>query len=257
MDARQNDSRTAISSLVSTHLARSVYASRLSEFSDFTFADHAAFQFRGAWRDYFRRRIGPAFDGQIILEIGCFNAVYLSKIAAKYPTIAFIGLDWKCKPIYDGAQRVAGLGLNNVALLRARGQDLPRIFAESEVDEIWVFHPEPCDHDPKSQSCLIGDAFLGNAHQALRKTSSVLAFKTDRFDYYQWMLNLFEFREGADDRISVRNRFDIAFASPSYWQDPAAIRHTRSRCFWGEVTAYENRFLKKRLAIHYVELRKR
>src|SRR5690349_17617214 len=113
---------------------RSVYADRLNDFADFTFVDAAAFTHRGHWADFFRPRIGPAFDGRIVFEIGCSDAAFLACIAAKKPNTAFVGLDWKYKALHDGAQRVATAKLPNVALLRARGQDVLKIFAPREVD---------------------------------------------------------------------------------------------------------------------------
>ena len=250
MGATQADSKAIILSLDSKPLPRSIYAARLSEFPEFTFADRAAFQFRGIWRDYFGRRMGSAFGGRIILDIGCFDAAFLSRIAAKHPTTAFIGLDWKCKAIYDGAKLVDSLGLNNIALLRGRGQDVSRMFAEGEVDEIWLFQPEPCDRDCDLKTRLITEPFLCTVHRVLRDSSSVLAFKTDDSGSYHWV-----------NRVLVAaqqngNHFDVACASMDYWNDPLALAHTACRFFTGEATAYENRFLKKRLPIHYLEMRK-
>ncbi|HWE04517.1 MAG TPA: hypothetical protein VG326_19080 [Tepidisphaeraceae bacterium] len=239
----------ATPSPISKPLARSVYAPKLSEFSEFTFAEELAFQFRGAWRDFFTRRIGPAFDGRIILEIGCFDAAFLGGIAVKYPGAAFIGLDWKCKAIYDGAQRVARLGLRNVALLRARGQDLPRILEGGEVDEIWIFHPEPGETKSPSQSHLIDEGFLIDIHHVLANHSSVMAFKTDHSAYYRRLLALSESEP-------IRSRFAVTIASTDFWNDPTAISHTCARYFSNEMTTYERRFVKRRVPIFYVEMRK-
>lgn len=276
-------------------LPRSAYSAKLREFPDFAFGDHAAFQHRGQWQDYFRRRIGPTFDGRLILEIGCFDAEYLSTIAAKYPTSGFVGLDWKCKPLYDGARRIAELGVGNVALLRARGQDVAKLFADGELDEIWVFHPDPCDRDVELKNRLIAEPFLMDVHRVLRDSTSVLALKTDHPGYYQWVLGLFGMPEpqaflGARDegtnRImfqgasragtprvrardlmrgqdlpkpseAIRRRFEVAMNSANYWADSTALAHTATRCFSGEVTLFESRFVRKRMPIYYFELRKK
>ena len=124
-------------------LPRSAYANKLRDFPDFTFPDGDAFIRRGQWRSFFQERIGPTFDNRIILELGCADASLLTTVAAKHPTTAFIGLDWKCKPLYDGATRITTLNLSNIALLRSRAQDILEIFGEREVDEIWLFHPDP------------------------------------------------------------------------------------------------------------------
>lgn len=275
---------------------RSVYADRLRAFPAIAFADEAAFGHRGRWADFFRQRIGPGFDGRIVLEVGCSDAALLSSIAARHPATGFVGLDWKCKALHDGAGRVADLGLDNVALLRGRGQDVLRIFADGEVDEVWVFHPDPCDRDVELKNRLIAEPFLLDVHRVLRDGRSVLSLKTDHPGYYQWVLGLFGLPEPAwfqaaressatnsvatyggaavpaprvrardlvrrdeipDPSDAIRHRFDVAMNSADYWHDPAALAHTASRCFSGEVTLFERRFTKKRLPIYYFEVRKK
>ncbi len=254
---------------------RSVYAERLREFSEFAFGDDAVFQHRGRWADFFRRRMGATFGGRIVLEVGCADAAFISRIAAKHPDVAFIGIDWKAKAAYDGAHRIAELGLRNVALLRGRGQDVLKISAAREVDEVWLFHPDPCDRDVELKNRLYALPFLSDVRQTLRDRSSVLALKTDHPGYYQWALALLGLPEpdwaGSRTRTrdlmhpadlpppseAIRRDFEIAIHSASYWHDPVAIAHTAPRPFAGEATSYESGFLKKRLPIYYVELRPR
>ncbi len=266
-------------------LPRSVYSERFQNCADFTFGDQAAFGHRAQWRNFFAERIGPTFDGRVILEVGCFDAAYLSSIAARFPNTAFIGLDWKCKALYDGAQRLATLGLRNIALLRSRAQDVLRVFAPLEVDEIWVFHPDPCARDAELKNRLIAEPYFTAVHQVLRDRTSTLSLKTDHPGYYQWVLGLLGLPEpqwfgAATDAAkvptprvrrrdlmpphqipspseAVRSRFDVTMNSANYWQDPAALAHTQGRCFSAQVTLFESRFVTKRLPIYYLELRKK
>jgi tRNA (guanine-N7-)-methyltransferase len=124
---------------------RSVYADRLLEFAEFAFSDGAECRRRGAWREFFRARLGSCFDGRIIFEIGCNDAALMTRVAARHPTTAFIGIDWKCRALHTAAQRTAEAGLCNVAFLHGRAQDVCRFFADDELDEVWLFHPDPCD----------------------------------------------------------------------------------------------------------------
>lgn len=263
---------------------RSAYASRLSAFAEFVFDDVAAFAHRGEWRAFFSQRIGLDFKGRIIFDVGCADAGYLARIAAKHPTTAFIGLDWKYKAVHDGASRIAADGLKNVVLLRGRAQDVRKIFGDGEVDDIWVFHPEPCDRAAELQNRLISQPFLIDVHAVLRDAESRLCLKTDHLGYYQWVLALFGLPEpawfGAElesapenaprlrrrdlmprDLIpksnqAFRERFKVAVNSPDFWNDPLAQRHVTSHAFSGETTFFEDRFLRKRLPIYYFEIRK-
>jgi tRNA (guanine-N7-)-methyltransferase len=254
--ARQHRTNVSAERNLPPPLPRSVYAGRLSGFHDFAFADSAAFNVRGTWADFFRRRIGGKFDGRVIVEIGCYNAGYLSRIAAKYPNTAFIGMDWKCKAIYDGARAVTALELNNIALLRARAQDIARIFNDGEVEQMWVFFPDPCNAGVELTTRLIDRQFLIDSHRILRDTSSTLSFKSDDLPYYQWVHGLFGGNELAGSGNSIRDRFEITCSSTNFWEDPSAQAHCLPKCFAGEMTTYEGRFVKKRLPIHFVDIRK-
>ncbi len=270
---------------------RNIYAERLLEFPDLAFGGDRVFDHGGRWRTLFGRRIGAGFDGRIIFEIGCSDAETLCRIAARFPHTGFVGLDWKYKSLYLGAARVAKLGLRNVVLLRGRAQDVSKIFAAGDVDEIWVFHPDPCDRPVELKNRLIAEPFLADAHTVLRGCGSAICLKTDHPGYYQWTLGLFGLPEPAwfqptrearnsggpatpsPPRVKARelvrpedipraneailSRFAVSMNSPDYWSDPATLAHTSDRCFAGEATLFESRFLKKRLPIYYFEMTKR
>lgn len=263
---------------------RSNYARKLHEFEGIAFADQAAFQHRGRWADFFQKRIGSRFDGRIIFEAGCFDAAYLCRIALKNPQTGFIGLDWKCRAIYEGAARITEMGLRNIALIHGRAQTVRSIFADREVDEIWVFHPDPCDRPVELKNRLIAEPFLVDAHPVLRDHSSTLSLKTDHPGYYQWVLGLFGvpmpewFGSGGELRVgpavlprvrlrdlcsmaeipdasdAILERFKITSNSTDYWNDAAVLAATSSRCFAGEATLFESRFIRKKLPIYFFEI---
>jgi tRNA (guanine-N7-)-methyltransferase len=264
---------------------RSIYAAKLrDEFPSLACADHAAFARRGAWHNHFRERMGSAFNGRLVFEIGCNDAGLLARVAARHPDVAFVGLDWKCKAIYDAATRVSEMRLRNVALIRGRAQNVGRLFGPGEVDEVWVFHPDPCDKPAELKNRLIAEPFLADVHAVLRDSDSTLTLKTDHPGYYQWTLALLGLpepalletaRSGAAGAPRVRARdlmqadalppaspivrrlFQPAATSADFWNDPVAQRHAAGRIFAGETTAFEVRFVRKRMPIYFLELRKR
>jgi tRNA (guanine-N7-)-methyltransferase len=262
---------------------RSIYADKLRDFPEVALVDQAAFKNRGRWDSLFRKRIGSTFDGRVIFEIGCADAGYLTRIAANHPTCGFVGLDWKYKALLDGAQRVTESGIRNVLLLRGRAQDVLKIFGEQEVDEIWIFHPDPCDRPIELKNRLVSESFLNDAHAVLRDHTSIISLKTDHPGYYQWVLGLFGLPEpewfqhpespptaprvrrsdlmrpadvpGPSEKL--RSLFKVTSRSADFWNDPAVLSHTSARYFAGETTTFESRFIKKRLPIYYFEMTKR
>lgn len=251
-------------------MPRSVYLEKLKTFSEFAFAADGAFRQRGKWHDFFRPRIGPGFDGQIVVELGCFDAAFLCRIAAKFPTTAFVGIDWKCRAIYDGAARIAAEQLPNVALIRGRGQDVRQIFGDGEIAEAWLFHPDPCANPHELPNRLLSERFLLDINAVFR-SGGVFSLKTDHPGYFQWPLGLFGLPAFSDalprrqgdlhapefvPRTSTRLHecFTTPITSFDFWNDVARFSGRR---FSYEVTLFERRFLRRREPIYYFEVAKR
>jgi tRNA G46 methylase TrmB len=250
---------------------RNIFAEKLNEFPELLLAGERLFENRGRWHDVFGKRIVEGFAGRLIFEVGCFEGDTLCEIAAKHPTVGFVGVDWKGKSLYHAAQRVASQGLPNVLLLRGRAQDVAKIFAPRELDDVWVFHPEPCDKPKELTNRLLAEPFLRDVHAVLRGPDSRLCVKTDHAGYYQWTLSILGLPEPAwGPRVKPRDlmkpedlpprseavldRFDVTMTSADFWNDPAALAHTNTRAFAGVVTPFERRFRAKRLPIYYMEL---
>jgi tRNA G46 methylase TrmB len=226
---------------------RSVFADRLLPFRDFTFSDGAEFERRGAWRGFFASRLGGAFDGRVIFEIGCNDGALLARVAARHPASAFIGIDWKCRALHTAAERIAGDRLSNVALLHGRAQEIGRFFAADELDEIWIFHPDPCDKPNELRNRLFAEPFLLDAHRVMRRGARLI-LKTDHRGYFDASLA---------ELASVTGHFELTASSSDFWNDAPVRGRTKARCFADESSFFEDRFRRKRLPIHYLEIVKR
>lgn len=244
-------------------LPRSRFAADLARFPGIVLCGKQAFENAGGWAAEFQKRIGPNFDGKVIFEIGSFDAEFLCRIAARHPQAAFVGLDWKAKAIYDGAQRVEAMGLKNVVLIRGRGQEIRRIFAAGEVDEIWVFHPDPFAMPAERANRLISEPFLFDAHAVLRDRSSRLTLKTDHAEYFQWAMKLLAEPESAEqaDRSTqsamIYDRLEVVSRSMDFWNDSEIQKQLQARCFSQELTRFERRFVGKNAPIYFLEVAKR
>jgi tRNA G46 methylase TrmB len=227
---------------------RSAFADRLLDFPEFVFSDGREFSRHGAWREFFSQRLNQAtFDGRVICEIGCNDAALLTTVAAKHPATAFVGIDWKCRALHAAAVRIAAAGSPNVALVLGRGQDAGRIFGPREVDEVWLFHPDPCDKPRERPNRLFAKGFLDDAAGILRGPRSSLVLKTDHREYFEEAVSL----------AATAMQFEVTTNSEDYWFDAGARDATKDRLFAGEPTSFEERFLRRKKPIHYLELRLR
>ncbi len=224
---------------------RSRHASRVADFPGVLFDHSSAARNRGKWGAHFHGRAGAGFAGQIVLEVGCFDAAFLSEIAIAHPLVGFIGIDWKFKPLVDAAERLVASGPTNLAMIRGRAQDLPAMFAPGEVDQIWVFHPEPCEEPKQRPNRLLSLAFFDQARLLLSQNGKLI-IKTDHAEYADSTLALL--------RGELASHWTIEFTSDDFWSDAKALERADARHFGRRRTFYETRYLKRREAICYIEL---
>jgi tRNA G46 methylase TrmB len=255
--------------MIPRRLPRSAHADQLGAYPDFVLSDETAGSRKGGWRSWFASRMGSSFNQRVIVEVGCSNGAFLADVASANPASGFVGIDWKCKPLCEAADRVLELKLSNLALVRGRGQEIGEVFAPAEIDELWLFHPDPCDSALELRNRLMGEPFLADVHDLLRD-DGLFCLKTDHPGYYQWTLALFGLLQPAwtsprdaqyvleagqlppaSERL--KSLFRVAITSPDYWQDSAALKHTEPRAFAGRTTPFESRFRKRRLPIYYFE----
>jgi tRNA G46 methylase TrmB len=224
---------------------RSRHASRFADFPGVLFDHRIALSQRGKWNAHFHSRVGVSFAGQIVLEVGCFDAGFLSEIAIAHPSVGFVGIDWKFKPLIDAAERVVATGPTNLALIRGRAQDLIAMFAPDEIDQIWVFHPEPCDEPKQRPNRLLSPAFLDQARLLLSQNGKLI-IKTDHAEYATSTLALL--------RGELTSHWTLEFTSNDFWNDAGALERADAQYFGRRRTFYETRYLKRREAICYIEI---
>lgn len=224
---------------------RSVYADRLLRYSAFASEGAASFGRCGSWSSFFRKRNDKAFDGRLVLEIGCSDGATLTSMAGRHPSKAFIGLDWKYRQIFLAAERIEALALNNVALLQGRAQDIRQMVGEAEIDEVLIFQPEPCDRPEEAANQLLTRSFFEDLAYVL-KPGGTVSIKTDHARLFQDVVEI----------TATLADLTVAFISHDFWNDDVAKQRTQTRCFANEQTFFERRFIRRRQPIHYVELQK-
>lgn len=266
------------------------YVALIDEFPDTALAKERIGERQGSWREHFVRLMAKK-PSSLTVEIGCSNGVFLNDIAAERPDRAFVGLDWKYKLVYKCCEKAKAKGVKNTSFVRGRAQECARIFGEGEVDEVWVFFPDPWPKAAQQKHRIFQEPLLKDLHRILAPGGRIFV-KTDHPGYFEWMLAVlgrpFDPAVGElsqrdlSDEKSKRNRqvlhrsygnkdlpeasafaaasFELAASSYDFWADKAAGRVLASAdapAFAGKVTLFERLFLKDNLPVYFLQLNKR
>ncbi|HSL56833.1 MAG TPA: class I SAM-dependent methyltransferase [Acidimicrobiales bacterium] len=130
-------------------------------------------------------RILPALDGvvdkltagAVVVDVGCGAGLALTAMARAFPASTFHGYDPSHNAIHLARQRVADLGLHNVALHALGGEDLP---SEPTFDFVLTFD---CLHDmthPREVMAAVRRAIHPDGTWLIKDIRSTGDFASDR-----------------------------------------------------------------------------
>ena len=122
--------------------------------------------YNGNWRKEVFKNENP-----IVLELGCGKGEYAVGLAKKYPNKNFIGVDIKGARMYVGAKQCEDEGIENVAFLRTKVDFIDKLFAEDEVDEIWLTFSDPQPNKPNKR--LTSKIFVDRYRKILKEGGKV------------------------------------------------------------------------------------
>ncbi len=142
------------------------------------------FGMRGNWNKKFFKNSNP-----IVLELGCGKGEYSVGLAAKFPEKNFIGIDLKGARFWRGAKTAIETGLTNVAFVRMQIELIDKVFAENEVDEIWITFPDPQIKYKRTKHRMTNAEFL-ELYKKILKPDGIMNLKTDSEFMHGYTLGL-------------------------------------------------------------------
>jgi tRNA (guanine-N7-)-methyltransferase len=113
------------------------------------------FPLKGKWNSVFFKN-----DNPIIIELGCGKGEYSVGLAERYPDKNFVGIDIKGARFWRGAKTAVDEGMRNVAFVRTQIELINFIFAENEIDEIWITFPDPQIKYKRTKHRMTNSEFL-------------------------------------------------------------------------------------------------
>lgn len=195
-------------------------------------------ELRGSWQSLFEVR------QPLHVEIGMGKGRFLMDMAAAHPEINYIGIERYTSVLLravEKAERIAGLdpreveaaadadryrdSLTNFRFLCEDAAKLPEIFAEGEVDRIYLNFSDPWPKDRHAKRRLTSVQFLERYAQILAPDGTI-EFKTDNQDLFT---------------------FSLESAKEAGWQIVGYTRdlHHDPMCEGNIMTEYEEKFSSK------------
>lgn len=201
------------------------------EYAPWTYDEERAPQFRGKWRS-------QAFEVDearpMDLEIGMGNGLHFAHHAIRHPERCLVGLELRYKPLIQSIRRALNAGQKNARAARYNAYLLPELFTPGELDNVYIYFPDPWEKTRNHKHRLIQDEFLQRLFE-MQRPGSYLYFKTDSRDYFDWSLTRFQRSPYAVEAFT----YDL---------------HTSEHAAANFITQFERIFIRQGLKIGFARL---
>lgn len=136
---------------------------------------------KGHWRDFFGN------DHPIYLEIGMGKGRFLMENARRFPEINYLGIELYSSVLYRAVQKMEEEPQDNLRFLCVHAERITEIFAEGEIDRIYLNFSDPWPKERHAKRRLTSDAYLLRYDRILAKDGQ-LEFKTDNRGLFDFSL---------------------------------------------------------------------
>ena len=136
---------------------------------------------KGKWHEFFGN------DNPIRIEVGMGKGKFIMELAQMNPDINYVGIERYSSVLLRGLQKRAELELSNIYFMRIDALELADVFAEDEVERIYLNFSDPWPKDRHAKRRLTSKQFFGRYDNILKK-DGVVEFKTDNDLLFQFSL---------------------------------------------------------------------
>ena len=140
---------------------------------------------RGKWKEIFGN------NHPIRIEIGMGKGRFIMDLARQNPDINYIGIEKYSSVLIRGIQKLEADPLPNLYFIRMEAEEITTVFAEGEVDRIYLNFSDPWPKDRHAKRRLPSREFLRRYDEILIP-DGVIEFKTDNYDLFQFALEELE-----------------------------------------------------------------
>lgn len=145
--------------------------------SDFTVNEPT--EYRGKWLELFEN------NNPLHIEIGTGKGRFLMTLAEQNPDINYVGIEKFSSVLIRAIEKQRELALPNLYFIRMDAENIEEVFAEEEVDRIYLNFSDPWPKDRHAKRRLTSKQFFARYDKILDKNGRV-EFKTDNRDLFDF-----------------------------------------------------------------------
>lgn len=112
------------------------------------------------------------------LEIGMGKGNFIINMAKQFPDINFIGMERNKTILAKAVKKIEKEGITNIRVMSSDAQQLKEIFANKELDKIYLNFSDPWPKNKHYKRRLTYRDFL-DLYDYVLKNDSIVEFKTD------------------------------------------------------------------------------
>lgn len=144
-------------------------------------------EIKGSWSKQFEK------EAPLYVEIGMGKGRFIIDNALKYPDINFIGIEMYSSVLLRALQKMDELleKPKNLKFICMDAKEITEVFAEGEVDKIYLNFSDPWPKDRHAKRRLPSRQFLALYDKILKKGGD-LEFKTDNRDLFDFAVSELE-----------------------------------------------------------------
>lgn len=147
---------------------------------------------------------------ELYVELGTGKGDFITRIAERKPQINFIGLEVEATCVLAAARKVRDKNLSNVKLIVFDVANITELFAEHEVDRLFINFCDPWPKKRHAKRRLTNIKFL-ELYRKILKDGGEIYFKTDNRGLFDYSLE--QFTEAGLEVSNVTN--DLHANEPS------------------------------------------
>ena len=129
---------------------------KLLEFDNFVITENLGENYKNNWRKIF----SDDLSRELYVELGTGKGDFITALAEKYPDKNFLGLEVEREVILKAARKIADKNLANVRLALFDINNIAEIFADNEIDRLYINFCDPWPKKRHAKRRLTHERFL-------------------------------------------------------------------------------------------------